>query len=311
MERLQYICTTEDDGLEVLTLLRREFRVSTNLLRQLKVTENGIMLDDTRVTVRHTVQPGQVLSILREPDSGKERRVEALEGPLDIVYEDSDLMILNKPAGLAVHPSPGHYDGDTLGNRVVYHLTKTGQNPTFRAINRLDRGTSGLMTCAKNKLSAHRLEELLAQDGIRRTYHAVCEGVGLPVSGTIDLPIGRAEGFGIKRAVREDGQRAVTHYETVGSCEAEGERISLLSITLETGRTHQIRVHCTHMGCPLLGDCLYYTDSSRAVSDKLEVNAQLLHAVDLFFTHPITGENLAFHAPVLRDDMKRVLQLFE
>ena len=166
MERLRYICTVDDSGLEVLTLLRREFRVSTNLLRQLKVTENGIMLDDTRVTVRHTVQPGQELSILREPESGREGRVEPCEGPLDIVYEDGDLMILNKPAGLAVHPSPGHYDGDTLGNRVVYHLTKTGQNPTFRAINRLDRGTSGLMTCAKNKLSAHRLEELLAQDGI-------------------------------------------------------------------------------------------------------------------------------------------------
>ena len=286
MERLRYICTTEDDGLEVLTLLRREFRVSTNLLRQLKVTENGIMLDDTRVTVRHTVQPGQVLSILREPDSGKERRVEALEGPLDIVYEDSDLMILNKPAGLAVHPSPGHYDGDTLGNRVVYHLTKTGQNPTFRAINRLDRGTSGLMTCAKNKLSAHRLEELLAQDGIRRTYHAVCEGVGLPVSGTIDLPIGRAEGFGIKRAVREDGQRAVTHYKVL----KEQNNRTLLEIQLETGRTHQIRVHFSHLGHPLCGDFMY--------GQEIEgMKGCALHSCAITLTQPSTGEPLAFTAP--------------
>ena len=253
MERLTYLCTTEDDGLEVLTLLRREFRVSTNLLRQLKVTDNGILLDDIRVTVRHIVRTGQTLSILREPDSGKEKRVEPIAGALDIVYEDSDLMILNKPAGLAVHPSPGHYDGETLGNRVVYHLAQTGQNPTFRAINRLDRGTSGLMTCAKNKLSAHRLEQQLAEDGIRRTYHAVCEGIVTPESGTIDLPIGRAEGKGIMRCVREDGQHAVTHYRVLTT----RNNRTLLEIRLETGRTHQIRVHFSHLGHPLCGDFMY------------------------------------------------------
>ena len=286
MERVNYICKTEDDGLEVLTLLRRELHISTNLLRQLKVTENGILLDDVRVTVRHTVRPGQTLSILREPDSGKERRVEALEGPLDIVYEDNDLMILNKPAGLAVHPSPGHYDGDTLGNRVVFHLAKNGETPTFRAINRLDRGTSGLMTCAKNKLAAHRLEELLARDGIRRTYHAVCEGVGLPESGTIDLPIGRAEGFGIKRAVREDGQRAVTHYKVL----KEQNGRSLLEIQLETGRTHQIRVHFSHLGHPLCGDFMY--------GQEIEgMKGCALHSCAITLTQPTSGTPLAFTVP--------------
>ena len=286
MERVNYICKTEDDGAEVLTLLRRELHISTNLLRQLKVTENGILLDDVRVTVRHTVRPGQTLSILREPDSGKERRVEALEGPLDIVYEDNDLMILNKPAGLAVHPSPGHYDGDTLGNRVVFHLAKNGETPTFRAINRLDRGTSGLMTCAKNKLAAHRLEELLARDGIRRTYHAVCEGVGLPESGTIDLPIGRAEGFGIKRAVREDGQRAVTHYKVL----KEQNGRSLLEIQLETGRTHQIRVHFSHLGHPLCGDFMY----GREIEG---MTGCALHSCAITLTQPPSGAPLAFTVP--------------
>ena len=286
MERLQYICTTEDAGLEVLTLLRREFRVSTNLLRQLKVTENGITLDDIRITVRHRVQPGQVLSILREPDSGKERRVEPMEGPLDVVYEDGDLMILNKPAGLAVHPSPGHYDGETLGNRVVWHLAQTGQNPTFRAINRLDRGTSGLMTCAKNKLSAHRLEEQLACDGIRRTYHAVCEGTGLPESGTIDLPIGRAEGKGIMRQVREDGQRAITHYRVL----KEQNGRTLLEIRLETGRTHQIRVHFSHLGHPLCGDFMY--------GQEIEgMKGCALHSCAITLTQPSTGKGLAFTVP--------------
>ena len=286
MERLDYICTTEDEGLEVLTLLRREFRVSTNLLRQLKVTDNGITLDGVRVTVRYTVHTGQTLSIQREPDSGRESRVEALGGPLDIVYEDADLMIINKPAGLPVHPSPGHYDGQTLANRVVFYLTQTGQNPTFRAINRLDRGTSGLMTCAKNKLSAHRLEELLAADGIRRTYHAVCEGTGLAPEGTVDLPIGRAEGFGIKRAVREDGQRAVTHYKVL----KEQNGRTLLEIRLETGRTHQIRVHFSHLGHPLCGDFMYGQEI-----DGMKGCA--LHSCSITLTQPSTGEGLAFTVP--------------
>ena len=286
MERLRYICTIEDDGLEVLTLLRRELHVSTNLLRQLKVSEQGIMLDDTRVTVRHTVQPGQVLSILREPDSGKERRVEPMEGPLDIVYEDGDLMILNKPAGLAVHPSPGHYDGQTLANRVVFYLAQTGQNPTFRAINRLDRGTSGLMTCAKNKLSAHRLEEQLSDDGIRRTYHAICEGIVTPESGTIDLPIGKAEGKGIMRQVREDGQRAVTHYRVL---KTQNNR-TLLEIQLETGRTHQIRVHFSHLGHPLCGDFMY--------GQELDgMKGCALHSCAITLTQPSTGAPLAFTVP--------------
>jgi len=286
MERLTYLCTTEDDGLEVLTLLRREFRVSTNLLRQLKVTENGILLDDIRVTVRHIVRTGQTLSILREPDSGKEKRVEPIAGALDIVYEDSDLMILNKPAGLAVHPSPGHYDGETLGNRVVYHLAQTGQNPTFRAINRLDRGTSGLMTCAKNKLSAHRLEQQLAEDGIRRTYHAVCEGIVTPKSGTIDLPIGRAEGKGIMRCVREDGQHAVTHYRVLTT----RNNRTLLEIRLETGRTHQIRVHFSHLGHPLCGDFMY--------GQEIEgMKGCALHSCAITLTQPSTGAPLAFTVP--------------
>ena len=286
MERLQYLCAPGDEGLEVLTLLRREMHLSTNLLRQLKVTEQGILLDGVRVTVRQRVRPGQVLSVMREPNSGRERRVEPREGPLDIVYEDADLMILNKPAGLAVHPSPGHYDGDTLGNRVVWHLARGGEAPTFRAINRLDRGTSGLMTCAKNKLAAQRLEEQLAQKGIRRTYHAVCEGTSLPEHGVIDLPIGKAEGKGIMRCVRADGQRAVTHYRVL----AEQNGRTLLEIQLDTGRTHQIRVHFSHLGHPLCGDFMYGRELPG-------IAGFALHSCAITLTQPTTGRALAFSAP--------------
>ncbi|MBR5390114.1 MAG: RluA family pseudouridine synthase [Clostridia bacterium] len=285
-DRLTYLCQPEDAGLEVLTLLRREFRLSANLLRQLKTSETGILLDGVRVTVRQRVTAGQALSILREPDSGKTRRVPPAPGALDIVYEDGDLLILNKPAGLAVHPSPGHRDGDTLGNRVVWHLSQMGQTPTFRAINRLDRGTSGLMTCAKNKLAAQRLEDQLAAGDIRRIYHAVTEGDAMPDEGTVDLPIGKAEGCGIRRCVRDDGQRAVTHFRVL---RRQGGR-ALLELRLETGRTHQIRCHMSHLGFPLCGDFMY----GREIPG---MTGFALHSCLLSLLHPSTGEALSFAAP--------------
>lgn len=286
METLEYRCRPEDDGLEVLTLLRREFRLSTNLLRQLKHTENGITLDNVRVTVRHTVLPGQTLAILTEPDSGREKRVEPKAGALDIVYQDRDLLLLNKPSGLAVHPSPGHYDGDTLGNRVVAYLLERGENPAFRAINRLDRGTSGLMTVARNKLAAQRLEDALSRGEIRRIYHAVAEGTGLPEQGTIDLPIGKMEGCGIRRCVCETGQRAVTHFRVL----EEGQHRTLLELQLETGRTHQIRCHLSHLGHPLCGDFMYGQEIS-------QMEGFALHSREIFLPQSSTGEPLHFVLP--------------
>lgn len=285
MDRMEYRCTEADAGAEVLTLLRREFRLSTNLLRQLKVSEEGILLDGVRVTVRHIVEPGQLLSILREPESGREKRVQPIAGALDIVYEDADLMILNKPSGLAVHPSPGHYDGETLGNRVVAYLLQQGENPTFRAINRLDRGTSGLLTVAKNKLSAQRLEQQLAENGIQRRYHAVCEGDGLDDCGTVDLPIGRMEGCGIRRCVTPDGQRAVTHYRVL---RRQNNRM-LLELQLETGRTHQIRCHLSHLDYPICGDFMYGTELEG-------LDGFALHSCFLTLNQPMTGKRLTFTA---------------
>lgn len=284
--RMEYRCTAADEGEEVLTLLRREMGVSTSLLRRLKVTEDGILLDGERVTVRRRVAPGQLLSIRREPDSGREKRVPAQAGPLDIVYEDEDLLLINKPAGLPVHPSPGHFDGDTVGNRVVFYLAQSQREPTFRAINRLDRGTSGLMTAAKNQLAAQRLEAALSRGELSRRYHAVVEGTGLPDSGTIDLPIGRREGWGIARCVREDGQRAVTHFRLL----AENNGRSLLELALDTGRTHQIRVHLSHLGHPVCGDFMYGTEIPGMEGFALcSVRAEV--------PQPTTGERLCFSIP--------------
>lgn len=286
MARLDYLCAPADEGLEVLTLLRREFHLSSHLLRRLKTTPGGITLDGEQVTVRRRAAAGQRLSILQEPENGRIYRVEPVDGPLDIVYEDNDLLILNKPAGLAVHPSPGHYDGDTLGNRVVSYLSRQGERPVFRAINRLDRGTCGLMTCAKHPLAAQRLEDQLAEGKLTRVYRAVAEGIGLPASGVIDLPIGLAGERGIRRCVRPDGQRAVTRFWVL----AEENGRSLLRLTLDTGRTHQIRVHLSHLGHPLCGDFLYGAELPG-------MEGFALCSCGLTLIQPLTGAPLEFSLP--------------
>lgn len=284
-ERLDYIVLPEDGGREVKALLRQRFGLSTGLLRRLKQTPGGILLGGVPVTVRAVAAPGQCLSILREPDTGRVCRVAPEDGALDIVYEDADLLILNKPAGLAVHPSPGH-DGGTLGNRVAGYYRRQGLELLYHPINRLDRGTSGLLCVAKTQLAAQRLGAQLQRREIHRTYHALVAGGGLPAAGTIDLPIGRCPGKGISREVRPDGEHAVTHF-----CVLERrETATLLEIRLDTGRTHQIRVHFSFLGHPVLGDFMYGIEY-----DWLE--GQALHSCALALNQPLTGQRLSFTVP--------------
>lgn len=280
-DRLSVAVTPEEDGAEVLTLLRKNLRLSTALLRRLKRVPDGILLDGMHVTVRARVRCGQTISILREP-AGGERRVVPQQGPLNIVYEDDDLLILNKPNGIAVHPSPGHAE-DTLANYVAAYL---GEGAAFHAVNRLDRGTGGLMCVAKHKLSAQRLALQIQRGGLSRAYHAVVDGVGLPESGTIDFPIGRVTGNGIRRQVLEGGQAAITRYTRL----AEGPSRTLLQLELETGRTHQIRVHMAHLGFPITGDFLYGKELPR-------LDGFALCSVKLLLSQPTTGAPLSFAIP--------------
>lgn len=277
--RLTLIVSPEQDNAEVLTLLRKNLHLSTALLRRLKRVPDGILLDGTHVTVRARVKAGQVLSILPEPPAGA-RRVIPQDGPIDLVYEDADLLIVNKPNGLAVHPSPGHA-GDTLANYVAAYLS---EGTAFHAVNRLDRGTGGLMCVAKHKLSAQRLALQIQRGGLCRVYHAVLDGVGLPQQGTVDLPIGRVEGNGIRRQILSSGQSAVTHYKKL----AEGNAHTLMELRLETGRTHQIRVHMSHLGCPVSGDFLYGTELPW-------LDGFALCSVELCLTQPMTEKPLSFH----------------
>ena len=211
-------------------------------------------------------------------------------GPLDIVYRDQDVLVLNKAPGVAVHPGPGHHT-DTIGNFLMDYYRKEGILADFHPVHRLDRGTSGLLLVVLHGHAQEVLKELLHTPSFRRVYLAVCEGVPEPLSGVIDAPIGRLEGSVLARTVRPDGQRAVTRYQTLGT----GHGRALVRLELETGRTHQIRVHMAHLGHPLTGDFLYGTE------DRSLIPRPALHAAELAFNHPITGRPMAFTAPLPQD----------
>lgn len=293
--RLEWTVPSECQGVRVDTLLKRHLGLSGTVVRRIKWLEDGILADGVRVNTRYVPQPGQVLSVrLSAPErlSG----VVPSPGPLDIVYEDQDLIVLNKAPGLSVHPGPGHYS-DTLGNFLVSYYEKSEQEADFHPVHRLDRGTSGLLVAAKHPHAQEKLKSQLHSPAFRRVYLAVCEGVPESLSGVIDAPIGPVEGSLTAQQVRPDGKAARTHYEVLKSSRDR----ALVRLTLETGRTHQIRVHMAHIGHPLTGDFLYGTEAPALI------HRPALHSCQISFLHPITGKHLDFTQP-LPEDMAQLLK---
>ena len=222
-----------------------------------------------------------------------ENKLEPIPMNLAIAYEDSALLVIDKPSGIMVHPT-ARQDGMTIANGVLHYYRESGQSCDFHPVHRLDRQTSGLLLVAKNAYIHH----LLSGQGIKhvqRSYQAIVTGQPHPLSGTIDAPIGRKPGSIIERMISPNGQEAVTDYQLISGSSAA----SLMQITLRTGRTHQIRVHFSHIGHPLLGDDLY-----GGCTDLMK--RQALHAGQLAFNHPITNEPLIIHSP-LPADMLSVL----
>ena len=281
--------TPELAGTEVNTLLRRQLGLSGTVLRRVKWLEDGITLDGVRVNVRVRAGEGQTLAV-RLTDPVPSSGVVPAPGPLDIVYEDGDLAVVNKAPGVLVHPGHGHFD-DTLGNFLMYHYKQVGDESDFHPVHRLDKGTSGLLVAAKHPHAQEKLKNQLHTGNFRRVYLAVCEGAPPQSHGTVDAPIGPAEGALVRREVRPDGKPARTCYRTVGPC---GPR-TLVELTLDTGRTHQIRVHMAHLGCPLTGDFLYGRE------DRGLIARPALHSARLELVHPVTGERLRFAAPMPAD----------
>ena len=233
--------------------------------------------------------------------------------PLSVVYEDADIIVINKPSGMVVHPAPGNYTG-TLVNALLYHCKESlsGIGGVMRPgiVHRIDKDTSGLLVVAKNDFSHRALSEELGYHGIEREYHALVRGGFKEEAGTVDLPIGRHPVDRKKMAVIKNGDRAreaVTHYEVL---RAYGQ-ISYLKLKLETGRTHQIRVHMSHLGHALLGDEVYA--STKIPFEKQHAplfDGQILHAKRLSLTHPRTGERMTFECE-LPDNFKKLIEILE
>ena len=279
---MEYIIAPQDEGKMLRELLRQDLRLSASLMRRLKTLEDGIMLDGERVTVRAEVHTGQKLSLKTE-DSASSPNIAAAAGALDILYEDSDLLVINKPFGMPVHPAPGH-GNDTVANIMAYRAQSEGVAFVFRAVNRLDSGTGGLMCIAKNAHTASLLSAQMGQKAVRRVYEAILVGELETSCGTIDLPIGLCPGSGIKRCVRDDGETALTHYRVL----ERSQGMTRAEIELETGRTHQIRVHFSHLGHPVWADFMY--------GQEQDMRGWALFSKSLTLRHPRTGEELTVNA---------------
>ena len=272
MRKIDFKIPAADDGRRIKDYLR-DFGVSSALLTKLKQTENGITVNGEFARAIDVLHTGDILAISVE---NKGHMPEPLDIPLDILYEDEDLIAVNKPPFMPVHESRNHI-GDTLSNAIAAHVK---EDTAFRAVYRLDRDTSGVVLIAKNPLAAAKLAGKVKKD-----YYAIVKGE-IPESGIIDAPIARLDSSIIKRCVAEGGERAVTHYDSIKSKSG----LTLLKINLETGRTHQIRVHFSHMGIPLLGDTLYGGSDER-------LNRQALHCKDIYFIHPITQADMHVTCP--------------
>ena len=294
------------EGRPLRDFLQGELRLSRRLITRLKAAEDGILLCGRPVTVRATLHGGDVLTLATE-DAPDALTSVVPSGTLPpILYEDEYILLCNKPGNMPTHPSHGHFD-DTLANAVAaYLLAKEGRTAPFRPVNRLDRQTSGIVLAAKDQLSAGRLSEQLREGRIQKTYLAILDGIPEPRQGVINAAIRRAEQSIITRAVcREDepgAHTACTQYQVLADWNtADGQPRSLALAHPLTGRTHQLRVHFSHIGTPILGDRLY----GRTPSDS-PLARHYLHAHALRFVHPVTGQELTVRAP-LPDDMAACL----
>ena len=291
---IDYIIDEDSAGLRVEQFLRRK-RYSGQNLSEIKRMPKSILVNEVHYYMRQELSTGDHLQV-RICETQNSEKIPPTKLPLDIVYEDEDLLVLNKPAGMPIHPSLNNYT-NSIANALAYYFQSQGKPFIFRCCNRLDRDTSGLTIVSKHLVSGSILSDMTKYREVHREYLAIARGSVTPSEGTIQAPLGRKEGTIIERTVDwEHGEDAVTHYKVVK--EANGH--SLVSLRLETGRTHQIRIHMKYLGYPLIGDYLYNPDMEY-------MTRQALHSHHMEFTHPITGEHMSFTAP-LPEDMARVMQ---
>ena len=293
MRTLTYTATPADEGRTVQSILRRELACSESHISRLKRREEGILLGGMRCYVTARVKTGDLLTV--EIGDLPDGHIVPMAYPLDVIYEDDDLLILNKPAGISVHQSTRDPEEITLENAVCHHL---GGLISPHPVSRLDRGTSGLIAFAKSGYVHERLRRQMHTSAYARVYLGIACGIVTPASGVVELPIGMAEGSTFQRAICQGGQHARTEYETI----AANEQYTLLRLVPRTGRTHQLRLHMSAVGYPLAGDWLY------GLEDRALIARPALHSYELSLTHPITGELIHLTAE-LPEDMRRLIDL--
>ncbi len=289
---LKYIITSENDGKTVENICRRKLDISAKLFKVLKL--NGkLKLNGEVCRSIDVVAENDILTVdVTENESSP--NIVPVKMELQIVYEDEYIVVVNKPRNMSVHPSMGNFD-NTLANGIVYYWNEKGEMHKFHAVNRIDKDTSGVCVIAKNQYSHGVLSEQIKNGEFIRKYKAVVRGTINPPQGIIDRPIEREKESVIKRVVSETGKRAVTEYKTI----YKSGKYSMVEAFLHTGRTHQIRVHFSYMGNPLVGDWLYgFGDEEREIA-----KGHLLHAYYASFIHPKTKERLIFDLSV-PEDMK-------
>ena len=295
-----YKISADESGKTVKEILRYGVGLSLAFTKQLKFLDNGIMLNGERVTVRKTVCEGDILFLATE-DVQKDGVLTPTKLPLDIIYEDEYIVIPNKSANMPTHPSHNHR-GDTLADALAYKYQEEGFPFVFRAISRLDRNTSGLVLIAKDRISASRLSDSMKSGDISKKYIAILEGELECDEGVIDTYIKREAQSIIFRKVcteNEDGDRAITKYKVL----AKNNGYTLVLASPITGRTHQLRVHFSHIGAPILGDDMYGHESEL-------ISRHALHAMTLGFIHPRTQSSLTVSAPPSEDMARLISNIF-
>lgn len=299
MESKQFIVDDSYKNVRLDVFLSKFFEDKSRSYLQNLIEEGSVRINGSSKKSNYKLRAGDMVDVnIPEPIG---LNVEPEDIPLDIVYEDSDVIVVNKPQGMVVHPAPGVYSG-TLVNALLYHCKDlSGINGVARPgiVHRIDKDTSGILVVAKNDNSHNKLAEQLKDHSMTRTYVALVEGIIKKEEGTVDAPLGRHPVDRIKIAVVKDGRRAVTHYRVLETLKNN----TLIECRLETGRTHQIRVHMAYISHPLVGDPVYGHKKQR-----FNLEGQMLHAKKLGFIHPTTGKYIEFHCDI-PEHFKRVLDI--
>ncbi|MBP1925691.1 23S rRNA pseudouridine1911/1915/1917 synthase [Sedimentibacter acidaminivorans] len=282
--------TIQENDRTVKKIMTENLKFSKRLSKKLELA-GKILLNEKPSKLNKSVFKGDVLSL---EFNDEEDEYNAVNIPIEIIYEDSDMLIINKPPYIVVHPTKSHQD-NTIANGVAYYFKQKGIRKKVRFVNRLDMNTSGIVIIAKNPYIHNELANQMKLNTVEKYYYAIVEGLIKEDKGTINEPIGRLNAEDIIRVVDPSGKECITHYEVKGRFKDK----TLVKLKLETGRTHQIRVHMKHIGHPVLGDTLYGSESK-------EIKRQSLHCYEMIFVHPTTGKNMTIKCE-LPDDMRKLI----